>query len=94
MTTDHQVGDSNSSEGTKIMKQMLQLNDIKKLLYKHKPTAVFERITMGTAYYRTRISTPDIELNVNFEIPVSDMGNADFERKMEAKHLIRWIVEY
>lgn len=76
----------------KTTKRMLQLNDIKKLLYKHQPTAVFERITMGVAYYRTHISTQDVDLNVNFEIPVSDMGNADFNSTMEAKYLIRWIV--
>ena len=30
---------------------------------------------------------------IKFEIPVIDMGEADFESEMEAKLLNRWIVE-
>lgn len=32
-------------------------------------------------------------IRVKFEIPINDMGNSDFLPTMEAKYLIRWIVE-
>ena len=72
---------------------MLDKNTIKKELYKQKPTAEFSYIRMGVAYYHTEIRGESIQsFRINFEVPVTDMGNADFERSMDAKLLNRWIV--
>ena len=30
-------------------------------------------------------------LGFGFEIPIEDMGTADFYNEMEAKHLLRWL---
>lgn len=62
--------------------------EIKKRFYKEKPTAIFKFIRMGVAYYYTDLS----DMRVEFEIPVDDMGEADFSSTMEAKYLNRWIV--
>ena len=65
----------------------MEKNEIKKELYKQKPTAEFQYIRKGNAYYRKIIN----EEIVIFEIPISDMGDADFGINMEAKLLQRWI---
>lgn len=62
--------------------------EIKKRLYKEKPEARFQYIRMGVAYYYADLS----DMRVHFEIPVSDMGDADFGVTMEAKLLNRWLV--
>lgn len=68
--------------------------EIKKALYKQKPTAQFDRIRMGVAYYSSMVLDGNNEpFYIKFEIPVIDMGEADFETEMEAKLLNRWIVE-
>lgn len=65
----------------------MEKNDIKKALYKQNPTATLTFIRKGTAYYETQIE----EGTIRFEVPVSDMGDADFGVNIEAKLLIRWI---
>ena len=67
----------------------MELNEIKKALYKEKPVAVFKFIRKGVAYYSTTLDDKNI---VNFEIPCNDMGDSDFLYCMEAQHLNRWIV--
>lgn len=62
--------------------------EIKKELYKQKPEANFMFIRKGVAYYQTEINGEQI----NFEVPSSDMGDADFFPTMAAQHLNRWIV--
>ena len=62
-------------------------NEIKKALYRQKPTAFFNYIRKGVAYYHTELDGE----NLRFEIPVDDMGDADFGSTMEAKLLIRWV---
>jgi len=66
----------------------MEKNEIKKLLYTHKPIATFSYIRKGSAYYKTKVN--DVE--VIFNIPVVDMGDADFLPEMEAKLLARWIM--
>ena len=67
--------------------------NIKKALYKQKPMATFRYIRMGVAYYSAVIADEnDNEYTVNFEIPVGDMGEADFGPEMDGKYLNRWIV--
>tara|TARA_R110000772_G_C13310212_1_gene439992 strand:- start:30343 stop:30549 length:207 start_codon:yes stop_codon:yes gene_type:complete len=63
--------------------------DIKKALYKQKPVAEFDMIRKGVAHYNTYI---DDLYALSFEIPVVDMGDADFLCNMDAKLLIRWLV--
>jgi hypothetical protein len=71
-------------------------NEIKKELYKQRPKAELLYIRQGIAFYDTKIKEceePIIKYKtVFFEVPVSDMGNADFFPEMDAKHLNRWIV--
>lgn len=71
----------------------MEKNEIKKALYKQNPTADFQYIRKGNAYYSTKINyqTPN-EFLVTFEIPVEDMGDADFFAEMESKLLQRWIM--
>lgn len=70
---------------------------IKKLVYKQQPIAKFEYIRIGVAYYSFNVSVSDKDeikrIGFNFEIPVSDMGEADFGPEMEAKLLLRWLNE-
>lgn len=61
--------------------------EIKKATYKEKPQADFKWIRNGLACY-----CADLEnYRVQYEIPVSDMGTAEFGRTMDAKLLNRWI---
>lgn len=61
--------------------------EIKKALYRQKPQADFLYIRNEKAFYEAQLS----EEKIFFEIPVSDMGDADFLPIMDAKLLIRWI---
>jgi hypothetical protein len=71
----------------------MEKNEIKKALYKQNPKAQLERIRKGNAYYSTTIMGEDSVVTlVTFEIPVDDMGDADFFAEMESKHLQRWIM--
>jgi hypothetical protein len=70
----------------------MEKNEIKKLLYKQNPIADFVMIRKGVAYYKTSVKGEENSFDVPFEIPVDDMGDADFHSKMEGKLLIRWIV--
>ena len=66
---------------------------VKKELYKQKPTAKLQFIRSGVAYYIATVeyTHADFVKTVEFEVPVEDMGTADFKSRMEAKLLIRWI---
>lgn len=66
----------------------MELNEIKKAILRQKPQARLSYIRKGSAYYYADLS----EMRVRFEIPVSDMGDADFGATMEAKLLNRWII--
>lgn len=73
--------------------------EIKKALYKQKPKAELTHIRKGVAYYRTDLDIykegDENAYNqpIFFEVPVDDMGDADFKSEMDAKLLNRWIVE-
>jgi len=60
---------------------------IKKATYKEKPVAHFRLIRSGIAHYYADLN----EFRVHYEIPVIDMGSADFTPLMDAKLLNRWI---
>lgn len=71
----------------------MEKNEIKKELYKKKPMATLEFIRKGVAYYFTVLDENGIDSEyVRFEVPVNDMGDADFFPHMEAKLLIRYLV--
>jgi len=73
--------------------------EIKKALYKQKPKANLQYIRRGVAHYKTviKLESENLEFTqtqeILFEIPVDDMGDADFKSEMDAKLLNRWIVE-
>lgn len=61
--------------------------EIKKALYRQKPMAKMMYIRKEKAFYEAELE----EQKIFFEIPVIDMGDADFYTEMDAKLLIRWI---
>jgi hypothetical protein len=65
----------------------MEKNEIKKALYRQKPEARIRFIRKNVAYYYADLD----EQRIEFEIPVNDMGDADFLPTMEAKLLIRWV---
>ncbi len=69
----------------------MEKNEIKKELYKQKPKAYLDFIRLGNAYYICSIDNEGEEYKVRFEVPVDDMGDADFHYEMDAKLLIRYI---
>lgn len=62
--------------------------EIKKELNKKKPEAFLRYIRKGVAYYYADLE----QQRVDFEVPVNDMGDADFTTHMDAKLLSRWLV--
>ncbi len=66
----------------------MELNEIKKALYRQKPIAkkMFEKD--GNYVYRTYLEDGT---ELTFIVPISDMGDAKFEYEMDAKLLIRWL---
>lgn len=75
----------------------MNLTEIKKELYKQKPSAELVFIRKGIAYYDATLRIDDDGISafktIFFEIPVSDMGDADFTPTMDAKLLNRWLVD-
>lgn len=73
----------------------MELNDIKKALYKQGPIAKFMVANKDGLQYACIIqdfSKPIVESQqVSFCIPFSDIGDAKFVDVMEAKLLNRWI---
>ena len=69
--------------------------EIKKALYKQKPMAKFNCIIGTTIYYKTTIYSDDkikVSQNIDFAIPVDEIGDAVFHNEMDAKLLNRYIV--
>lgn len=64
-------------------------NELKKLLYKENPPAHLQRIKKGSVHYVAFLKNGK---SVDFNIPVIDMGDAEFLKTMHSKSLIRWIV--
>jgi hypothetical protein len=62
--------------------------EIKKVLYKERPTANLKYIGGGSAWYESNTSLG----LVSFNIPISDMGDNKFNAVEPAQLLIRWIV--
>ena len=75
----------------------MKKNEIKKALYKQNPKAMLVNIRKGIANYETRIvingEYMPKSMLVFFEVPIQDMGDADFYPEMDSKLLNRWIVD-
>jgi hypothetical protein len=76
-----------ASNETNSQNIFMKSNEIKKELYKQKPVAQLEFIRKGIAYYVAVLNNEYLR----FEVPISDMGDADFTPHMEAKLLIRYL---
>lgn len=72
------------------------MNEIKKELYRIKPMAFFQRMNREFVHYQTKFLPMNVlpaeEMTINFQIPISDIGEAEFGEVMPAQLLIRWIV--
>lgn len=66
----------------------MEKNELKKLLYRENPTAKLKFIRKGSAYYTAKTN----DITIDFIVPISDMGDADFFDEMDGKLMIRWIV--
>lgn len=69
----------------------MEKNDVVKSLYRQNPVAYFRFIRMGVAYYDCTLGD---FTKIEFQIPVEDMGSADFFVEMDSKHFIRWITSW
>lgn len=69
----------------------MNTNELKKLIYKDNPAAILIYVRKGRVLYRARIGEEGT--NVTFDIPVEEMGDAQFDNYMDAKLLLRWLVE-
>jgi len=69
----------------------MELNEIKKALYKQKPTATLVNISKNGLLYTCSIYE-DKFISIDLLIPLTDLGDATFNNKMDAKLLIRWII--
>lgn len=67
----------------------MELNEIKKELYKTNPDARMTHINNGNAFYYSDLK----DQRVYFIIPVLDMGETAFKVRMDSKYLIRWIAK-
>ena len=65
-------------------------NEIKKDLYRKKPTAFFQYCRGGHLHYISKIKS-DIDYQVFFEVPVEDIEDATFYPEMPGYLLIRYI---
>jgi len=67
---------------------MTEINEIKKQLYRLKPTATMMFVKSTGIVYNCPF---DNEEGLFFEVPLSDIGDAKFFYAMPAQQLIRWI---
>lgn len=67
----------------------MELNEIKKALYKQNPKAEFNYIVKGVMVYDTFLG--EEKKRIVFAVPVSDIGDATFTSEMDAKYLIRYL---
>ncbi len=80
-------------EPAKGLAKQIGINAAKKELYKQKPIANILFIRKGVAYYTTTIKFEGQTYAIRFEVPVDDMGDADYYPEMDGKLLVRYISE-
>lgn len=78
------------------MEDKLTRDEIRKMLMKQKPTAVRYDVdesdtNVDNYKYKTTITHEDKEIEVFFEVPISDMGVNVFPDEELASYLGRWI---
>lgn len=66
----------------------MNINEIKKALYKENPRAILMLIRDQMCSYETLLKDGTV---IPFEVPMIETKGADFFSKMDAKYLIRWI---
>ena len=66
----------------------MEINEIKKLLYKEKPTAVLQNVRKDGILYTTGFG----DNTISFLVPLAELGETIWERQMEAKLLIRYLL--
>lgn len=69
----------------------MTLNELKKILYKEKPTAKLLSVNRTGIKYTTEIAEGPAP--VNFFVPMVDIGDGEFMSEMPAQLLIRYLVE-
>jgi len=70
----------------------MEKNEVKKVLYRVKPKAVLEsEKTKDTYVYASTFESEGTGYSLTFSVPISDMGDAKFEKEMDAHLLIRWM---
>ncbi len=67
----------------------MELNEIKKQLYREKPTASMVSVKKTGIVYNCPFNN---EEGLFFEVPLTDIGDAIFFHSMPAQQLIRWLI--
>lgn len=70
---------------------MMEKNEIKKALYRQKPTAHFVMARKTGLRYQAFLE--EEMCTVSFEVPMFDMGSVDWYPEMNAQLLIRWLID-
>lgn len=78
----------------------MELNEIKKQLYKDKPKASFVHARKEGLLYSCECRTPEVNekglsvwKNIFFQVPIIELGETAFIDEMPAQLLIRYIIE-
>lgn len=66
----------------------MELNEIKKLLYKTKPYATIHGVSSSGIRYKCELNG----VKIQFLIPLSEIGDASFLKLEPAQLLIRYII--
>jgi len=66
----------------------MELNEIKKALYKEKPLA---KVITETNEHKGYVCGLENGATVYFHVPLSEMGENEFDDEISAQLLIRWI---
>ena len=73
---------------TELKTNTMEKNEIKKLLYRENPVAKLKHVRKGMIYYEAKTN----DVTIDFEVPVTDIGDATFYNEMDSKLLIRYII--
>lgn len=75
---------------------MLSVNEIKKALYRTKPTAHLEHIRKNgesvSLVYLRHLRHEDLTVDLIFDVPVAELSDGLFGKEMPAQLLIRYMV--
>jgi len=69
----------------------MELNEIKKLLYKRKPTATIQHINKDGIYYCSHFNYEEKEIMIYFTVPLNEIGDSALGVYEDAHLLIRYI---